>query len=167
MLTQLFRLAMLIKLFHNRLCPSRIMFIPQGHLASNWGNELGETQTHKEVIERTITEEDVNLFSKVTGDFNPIHSSSGDNPGIVHGALLNGIVSGVIGTKLPGSGTLVLSQTLNFPKPCFVGETVVVTIEIEKLRKITMCKYQIINKLSKSVVMFGSAKLLLKGDKTL
>lgn len=167
MLTQLFWLAMLIKLLHNRLCPSRIVFMPQGHLSSNRGNELGEAQTHKEVIERTITEEDVNLFSKVTGDFNAVHSSRGDNPGIVHGALLNGIVSGIIGTKLPGSGTIVLSQTLNFPKPCFVGETVIVTVEIEKLRKISVCNYEVISKLSKSVVMNGSAKLLLKGDKTL
>ncbi|XP_066901752.1 LOW QUALITY PROTEIN: uncharacterized protein [Halyomorpha halys] len=165
-LTQLFRLTMLTKLLHNRLCPSRVMVMTQGRLSSKRGNELGVIKNQKEVIEREITEEDVTLFSKVTGDFNVIHSNNNEKPGIVHGALLNGIVSGVIGTKLPGNGTVVLSQTLNFPNPCFVGDTVIVTVEIEKLRKISMCKYKIISKLSKSVVMFGSAKLLVKGDRT-
>nr|XP_024216962.1 uncharacterized protein LOC106681680 [Halyomorpha halys] len=99
--------------------------MPHCRLSSKRGNELGVIKNQKEVIEREITEEDVTLFSKVTGDFNVIHSNNNEKPGIVHGALLNGIVSGVIGTKLPGNGTVVLSQTLNFPNPCFVGDTVI------------------------------------------
>nr|CAD7440313.1 unnamed protein product [Timema bartmani] len=53
---------------------------------------------------------------------------------IVHGALLNGLVSGVIGTKLPGPGTKVLSQSLEYPNSCYADEEVSITIEITTLQ---------------------------------
>ncbi|KMQ93633.1 armadillo repeat-containing protein 7 [Lasius niger] len=56
------------------------------------------------------------------GDYNPIHTESARN--IAHGALLNGLVSGLIGTKLPGAGTIVIKQNLTFPNPCYAGDSV-------------------------------------------
>lgn len=125
-------------------------------------NQFSETKNFRETIERTISSEDVEIFSKLTGDYNTLHTASVKRPAVVHGALLNGIVSGVIGTKLPGHGTVVISQTLRFPKYCHVGDTVLVSVEIQELRKIMSCKYQVINKHSKDVVLEGEAKLLFK-----
>lgn len=74
------------------------------------------------IVKKKITFEDVKNFAVLTGDHNTIHVKS-EMP-IVHGAFLNGLVSGVIGTKLPGFGTLVCKQQIIFPEPCYVGEEV-------------------------------------------
>lgn len=105
-------------------------------------------------ITRKITADDVKHFSDLTGDSNPVHSK------IVHGALLNGIVSGVIGTKLPGPGTIVLSQDLHFPNPCYVGSTVQISVILTEIRKIIKCKYTCINEEDK-IVLHGEARLMI------
>ncbi|XP_032664687.1 uncharacterized protein LOC116841176 [Odontomachus brunneus] len=79
-------------------------------------------------IFKVITNDDILKFAELTGDYNPIHVESAKN--IAHGALLNGLVSGIIGTKLPGPGTIVIEQNLTFPKPCYAGDTVEVTVKI-------------------------------------
>ncbi|KAH6926835.1 hypothetical protein HPB50_022561 [Hyalomma asiaticum] len=74
-------------------------------------------------IERTFTKSDVDKFAALTGDCNPIHldvdyaQSKNFSACVVHGALINGLVSAVIGTKLPGPGCVVVHQVLEFPKP--------------------------------------------------
>ncbi|XP_001606122.2 uncharacterized protein LOC100114266 [Nasonia vitripennis] len=79
-------------------------------------------------IQRTVTENDVLGFAKLTNDYNPIHINSTRN--IVHGAFLNGLLSGILGTKLPGPGTVVVEQIIRYPKPCYVGDTVEISVEI-------------------------------------
>ncbi|XP_014605231.1 PREDICTED: uncharacterized protein LOC106787408 [Polistes canadensis] len=79
-------------------------------------------------ISKTITNSDVLSFAQLTSDYNPIHITSDKN--IVHGALLNGLVSGVLGTKLPGPGTIVTEQTLKYPNSCYVGDTVEIIVQI-------------------------------------
>uniref|UniRef100_A0A1B6FJI6 MaoC-like domain-containing protein n=1 Tax=Cuerna arida TaxID=1464854 RepID=A0A1B6FJI6_9HEMI len=111
-------------------------------------------------LERKITQEDVKLFSELSGDWNPVHHRS-DKP-VVHGALLNGLVSGLIGTKLPGPGTLLVRETLRFPNPCYVGDTVVVTLELTDVKRIISCKFNVTSKERNIVVMEGEAKLLIK-----
>lgn len=73
-------------------------------------------------VKRRITLDDVKLFADLTKDYNPIHFDP--EKGIVHGAFLNGLVSGVIGTVLPGFGTVVVQENLRFPKPCYAGAEV-------------------------------------------
>ncbi|KAH0952337.1 hypothetical protein HN011_006605 [Eciton burchellii] len=77
---------------------------------------------------KVITNDDILKFAELTGDYNPIHTESAKN--IAHGALLNGLVSGLIGTKLPGAGTIVIEQNLIFPKSCYAGDTVEVVVKI-------------------------------------
>ncbi|XP_074112942.1 uncharacterized protein LOC141536363 [Cotesia typhae] len=93
-------------------------------------------------VVRKITDDDVINFAKLTNDYNPIHVSAEKK--LVHGALLNGFLSGVLGTKLPGPGTIVVHQTLNFPKPCYAGDTIDITIEILSARKIIKCGYKLV-----------------------
>ncbi|CAG5095481.1 Similar to Fcp3C: Follicle cell protein 3C-1 (Drosophila melanogaster) [Cotesia congregata] len=61
-------------------------------------------------VVRKITDDDVLNFAKLTNDYNPIHVSAEKK--LVHGALLNGFLSGVLGTKLPGPGTIVMTLRL-------------------------------------------------------
>jgi acyl dehydratase len=114
---------------------------------------------------RFVSQDDVDNFSKLTGDHNPIHkmqAGTSDSPAIVHGALLNGLVSSVIGTRLPGPGTMVVSQTLHFTNPCYAGEQVTVTVEISSVRKIIACRFECsVNRQNKvTVVLHGEAKLI-------
>lgn len=109
-------------------------------------------------IHRTITPEDVQLFSKLTGDFNPIHS--GEKP-VVHGALLNGLVSGLIGMNLPGPGTILVKEYLRFPNPCYAEDSVKVTVEITEVRKLVVCSFTVISGKCNNVVLEGEAKVLL------
>jgi len=113
---------------------------------------------------KCVTQEDVNIFSRLTGDYNPIHKTqagASDDPAIVHGALLNGLISSVIGTKLPGPGTMVVSQILHFPNSCYAGEQVVVTVEITSVRKLIACKFSCtVDRKNKVTVLHGEAKLI-------
>lgn len=109
---------------------------------------------------RTITQQDLDKFSQLTSDHNPIHKSSPDNLNpIVHGAFLNAIVAGLIGTKLPGPGTIVISQTFSFPSKCFTDKPIEVFIELQDVRKILKVKYEVSQ--GNSLVFQGEAKLMV------
>ncbi|KAJ8680588.1 hypothetical protein QAD02_016375 [Eretmocerus hayati] len=118
---------------------------------------------NKVSIQRTVTEDDVIGFSKLTNDYNPIHLNSSRN--IVHGAFLNGLLSGILGTKLPGPGTVVVEQVIRYPKPCYVGDTVEISVEITSVRKIVKCKYTCTAN-SDRIVMEGEAKLVTDASRT-
>ena len=88
---------------------------------------------------KTVSESDVYQFAGITGDFNPIHINSEHarntifKERIVHGILTTGLISAVIGTKLPGTDTIYLSQKVDFKAPVKIGDTV--TAEVEVLEK--------------------------------
>lgn len=120
---------------------------------------------------KTITEADIMLFAGVTGDMNPVHiddtyaENSIFKRRIAHGMLSAGLISTVLGTKLPGPGAIYLKQTLAFKKPVFIGDTVTATVTVtaldiadEKRRKITLettCTNQ-----NGDVVLAGEAVLI-------
>ena len=81
-------------------------------------------------LTRVVGAADIDAFAAVTGDNNPVHldaafaatTSFGDR--IAHGMLSAGYISAVIGTTLPGSGAIYLSQTLRFKRPVKIGDAV-------------------------------------------
>lgn len=87
----------------------------------------------------TITEAHLVLFSGLTGDFNPVHvneraaSRSRFGGRIAPGMLTAGLVSAVLGTKLPGPGSVYVSQTLRFRAPVHPGETVTARVEVTEV----------------------------------
>lgn len=91
------------------------------------------------VISKTISESDVYLFAGITGDFNPAHvdeiaAKTGRFGGrIAHGMLGAGLISAVLGTRLPGPGTIYLGQELSFTKPVRIGDTVTALCTVNKL----------------------------------
>jgi len=90
--------------------------------------------------EMRMTEEVVREFSEVVGDSNPLHvdaeaaSRSRFGRPIVNGMLIGTLVSSVIGTTLPGPGSIYLSQTLRFLAPVFLGDVVTIRVTIASVR---------------------------------
>ena len=89
---------------------------------------------------RPITAADVQTFADVTGDDNPIHidpvaaASSRFGQPVVHGVLLLGIASKVLGRDFPGSGSVAVSLEAKFLRPVPIGATL--TIEVKVAEKI-------------------------------
>jgi acyl dehydratase len=90
--------------------------------------------------EKAFTQEDVNEFAKMTGDFNPIHTNESyaamtifKKP-IVHGLLVAGLISALIAKEIPGEGSIYLGQNLKFKKPVFINEKVKAIIKIVDIR---------------------------------
>jgi 3-hydroxybutyryl-CoA dehydratase len=96
---------------------------------------VGQTAT----LAKTITDADVLMYAAVSLDTNPIHfdeeaarrSRFGNR--IAHGMLSAGLISALLGTRLPGPGTIYLKQSLTFRAPVRIGDTVQATVEITDL----------------------------------
>jgi 3-hydroxybutyryl-CoA dehydratase len=97
------------------------------------------------VMSKTVTEGDILMFAGVSGDTNPIHLSENFAKGsmfegrIAHGMLSASFISALIGTRLPGPGSVYMSQSLKFLAPVRAGDTVdarvtVAEINVEKSR---------------------------------
>lgn len=104
---------------------------------------------------KTVTETDVVLFAGITGDFNPAHvdeveaSRSRFGGRIAHGMLSAGFISAVLGTRLPGPGSIYMSQSLRFTAPVRIGDTVTARAEVveviaakRRVRLATTCRTQ-------------------------
>lgn len=100
-------------------------------------DELAVGQTAS--FAKTITEADILLFAAVSGDTNPVHidaeaaKATPFGERIAHGMLSASLISTVLGTRLPGPGTIYLAQTLKFRAPVRIGDTVTATAEVTAL----------------------------------
>jgi len=89
---------------------------------------------------KTITEADVYAFAGITGDFNPLHvdreyaARTRFGERIAHGLLTAGLISAVLGMRLPGPGGIFLSQTLTFLRPVRFGDTITAAAEVRSYR---------------------------------
>ena len=85
---------------------------------------------------KTISESDIYLFAGVTGDLNPAHINEEYardtvfKTRIAHGMLAAGFISAVLGTRLPGPGSIYIRQELNFLAPIRIGDTVTARVEV-------------------------------------
>ena len=85
---------------------------------------------------QTITDADVKAFSGISGDRNPVHldevyaENSRYKKRIAHGLMTASYFSALFGTKIPGEGCVYVSQSLNFKRPVYIGDTVVATVEV-------------------------------------
>jgi len=88
---------------------------------------------------KTITETDIEKFAEVSTDTNPVHMSEEAAAAtpfhhrIAHGMLSAGLISAVLGNRLPGPGTIYLGQSLRFRAPVRIGDTVTATAEVTAL----------------------------------
>lgn len=90
-------------------------------------------------LSKTITEDDIQCFIEITGDVNPLHideqfaKRTFFKKRVVHGMLTASLFSTLVGMYLPGIGAIYRSQTLEFLKPVYVGDTVTASFEITKI----------------------------------
>ena len=88
---------------------------------------------------KTITEADIVLFASVSGDNNAMHineefaQTTQFKGRIAHGMLSASVISAAIAGRLPGPGTIYLSQNLRFKAPVRPGDTVHATVTIKEL----------------------------------
>ncbi|BAU56551.1 MaoC-like dehydratase [Halorhodospira halochloris] len=88
---------------------------------------------------RTVTEADLVLFAGLSGDNNPVHineefaSTTFAKGRIAHGIFLGGLISCVLGTRMPGPGAIYLGQELRFRAPVRIGDTVKAQACVEEI----------------------------------
>ena len=104
------------------------------------GKSIHELQTGASAqISKTITESDIELFARATGDFNPVHLDQAYaektmfKGRIAHGLLSVGLLSAVLGTIFPGHGTIYLSQEIKFLVPVRIEDTITARVEVLEL----------------------------------
>ncbi|WP_346797853.1 bifunctional enoyl-CoA hydratase/phosphate acetyltransferase [Halomonas sp. Bachu 37] len=106
-------------------------------------NEFIENRTFDEIqigeqasLEKRLTMEDIKLFAIMSGDINPAHvdddfaKSSRFQEVIAHGMWGGALISTVLGTQLPGPGTVYLGQTLKFKAPVTLGDVLKVSVKV-------------------------------------
>ncbi|TWG92846.1 phosphate acetyltransferase/phosphate butyryltransferase [Luteimonas sp. J16] len=90
-------------------------------------------------IERTLAQEDIQLFALLSGDLNPTHvdpefaASTRYSGVIAHGMWGGALISAVLGTRLPGPGTIYLGQTLRFLAPVRIGDRLTIQVTVTAL----------------------------------
>jgi 3-hydroxybutyryl-CoA dehydratase len=91
-------------------------------------------------MSKTVTEADILMLAEVTLDRNPVHLDDAFakrtrfRGRIAHGVLAIGLISAVMGTQLPGPGTIYLSQQVKFLAPVRPGDTIKAVVEVVALR---------------------------------
>ncbi len=112
---------------------------------------------------KTITETDIILFSAVSMDTNAIHldedyaKTTRFGTRIVHGMLTGSLISSVLANRLPGPGTIFLSQTMKFLAPVHPGEKITAKVTVTEIIKEK-------NRVKLDTVCTVNGKEVLKGE---
>lgn len=143
-------------------------------------NPCIENRTYDEIaigdeahLSRTLTWRDIELFAAMSGDVNPAHvdqdfaRSDMFHKIIAHGMWGGALISTLLGTELPGPGTIYVSQTLKFRRPIGLGDRVTVAVRAaakdERKHRITF-DCTVINQ-EAQVVISGSAEVVAPEEK--
>ena len=121
-------------------------------------------------IERVLCLKDIETFSNLTGDKNPLHvdqsfaEKSKFGSRVAHGMLTSSFISTLIGVTLPGEGSIITNISLDFRKPVFIEDSLRTTIEVTKkidLSKQVHFKIKICNQ-HLEVVISGIVKAICR-----
>jgi acyl dehydratase len=101
---------------------------------------------HEKVVQtRNITSEDAKKFAELTGDESRLHldlqtaRQLGYDRPLIHGMFVDSLVSAVMGTYLPGNGTLYMEQRVRFIRPVFLGDTLEISVEFVSYEEMETC----------------------------
>ena len=123
---------------------------------------------------KKITEDMVNSFAKLSGDFNPLHmdenfaSLTNFGKRVCHGLLLASLFSKLVGMHLPGKNSLYFSQSLNFLNPCFIDDEIIVEgiiLDKSSATKIVTMSTKIFRTDGKCLID-GEARIIVRQDKS-
>jgi len=124
-------------------------------------------------LSRTLSKDDIALFAVMSGDVNPAHldeayaEHSMFHRIIGHGMWGGSLVSTVLGTRLPGAGTIYLGQDFRFLKPVAIGDTITVTVAAKEKRpekRIVIFDCRCINQKGEEVIR-GTATVMAPAEK--
>ncbi|MBA3013243.1 MAG: MaoC family dehydratase [Proteobacteria bacterium] len=130
----------------------------------------------KASLTKTITEKDLSHFIAITGDTNPLHvddsfaSQTFFGQRIAHGMLSASLFSTLVGMHIPGIGAIYKSQTLEFLRPVFIGDTICAwfeIVEIDQEKEEIVIKSWIENQDGQVVIQGKTLAGLLRGLKDL
>lgn len=119
-------------------------------------------------MSRVVTEADIVAYAALSGDYNPVHldpdyaAKTPFNARIAHGILSAGYISALFGMKLPGPGSIYISQTLNFKGPVKIDdrvETKVTLVELIPEKK--RAKFECVCTVNGKPVLTGEAVLMV------
>lgn len=131
--------------------------------------ELGQTASFSKQVE----EADIQMFSAVSGDVNPVHldeefaATTMFGGRIAHGMLTAGVISAALAMELPGPGCIYLGQTIRFSRPVKIGDRITVQLEVTAKRddkKFISVSTEVINQ-DGQVVASGEAQLMPSREK--
>jgi len=97
--------------------------------------ELNDTGSYT----RTIAERDINAFADASGDYSPLHMDEAFartttfGQRVAHGLLTAGIISTVLGSEIPGLGTIFLELHIRFMKPVYINDTITATATVTEI----------------------------------
>ena len=90
--------------------------------------------------EINVTEEMVQAYARITGDYNPLHfdpdfaSRTRFERLIVQGGITTGLLHALVAMDMPGPGTVFISQNWNFPRPVYIGDTIRAEATVKSVR---------------------------------
>jgi 3-oxoacyl-[acyl-carrier protein] reductase len=122
---------------------------------------------YTERVVKTIRREDVDAFAALSGDYNALHvddefaARTEFAQRVVHGFLHASLLSTLVGMKIPGPGALYLSQTIDFTRPVFIGDTVTAigtVTAVDQATRVIAIKTEIVNQHGQSVLT-GEARV--------
>ncbi|MEM6625505.1 MAG: MaoC family dehydratase [Pseudomonadota bacterium] len=91
-------------------------------------------------VSHTVTEEDVEGFAKISGDYNPLHMDEDYAKAtifgtrVAHGALSASYISAILGNDLPGPGAIFTDLNMRFKRPVKIGDTVIARAEVTEMQ---------------------------------
>lgn len=91
-------------------------------------------------LTKTVTDSDLRSYAEITGDYNPLHFSDDFaartrfGRRVAQGGIAAGLLNALVAMELPGPGTVFMSQSLNYRRPVFVGDTLTATVEVLALK---------------------------------
>jgi 3-oxoacyl-[acyl-carrier protein] reductase len=98
---------------------------------------------YEQSFKHLVTVNEVDSFAKLTGDYNPVHIDpefaklTNFGKRVVHGMLTSSFISTIIGMRIPGPGSLWLSQTINFVNPTYIGDLIEIKAVVTKISRST------------------------------
>ena len=125
--------------------------------------QVGDTAS----LTRTLTKDDIDAFAILSGDVNPAHlddAYAAETPFqkvIGHGMWGGTLISTILGTQLPGPGTIYVGQTLRFVRPVYLGDIITVTLTVKEKRPKNMVLLDCVcsNQHGKPVIL-GEAEIM-------
>ena len=130
---------------------------------------LGQTASFSKLVE----EQDIRMFSAVSGDVNPVHLDEDFAAGtifgerIAHGMLTGAVISAALAMELPGPGCIYLGQTLRFSRPVKIGDRITARLEVTGKRddkKIITLACEVSNQEGK-IVASGDAQVMPSSER--